>query len=256
MPTTRRLAALLPALAFVALAAGCHSDGQPGVTGKVRFSQVLDYADTNDFTAPVAVGSTLLVALQAPGMSAVPGAEAGLTLVVEQGGKPAGSVSPMGFGQFAVVLPSPGAYDLVAESGGTELDHLPVTAEAVHALRLSERFEVESRGSQCTVVASETSGLDHTVLHANQQLTVYAVPVDESGAPMVGLLALTADAPDTLGLGSPFVGGGIRANALTLSPAGTLGSPAMVTVRDSGDGLTTSLDLATSPDDAPVDCQP
>ncbi len=247
-----RLATILPAVCLVALA-GCHSDGQVGATGKVRFSQVLDYADTNDFAAPVAVGATLLVALQAPADQST---DTGLTLAVRQGGHDAGAVSPMGFGQFAVVLPSPGTYDLVALDHGTELDHLSMTAEDVHGLRLSQRFGVLTQGPKCTEATSATTGLADFVLHANQRLTVFAVPTDAHGKAMVGLLPLTADGPDAVAFDSPLVGEGIRANALSILPAGTLGQPVTVTVTDPDVPATATLKLGTSADDAPVSCQP
>lgn len=254
-----RLALALAGVALLA-AAGCISDGQTGERGLVRFSAVVNFADTSDLSAPLATGTTLLVALQSPqGLMDGP-TLANLTLSVETpDGSTAGSVAPLGFAQYAVSIDDPGTYALVARDHGTEIDRLPITAANRAGLRLSQHLSVvttaQGQSSTCVQATDVDTGLDGFVLHPNQSVTMYVVPTDASGNAMLGLLPLSATPAAGVSLDSPLIGQGVFANGLRVVPNGSLGDPVTVGIDEVDTGRHLDATIETSSQDAPIQCQ-
>jgi hypothetical protein len=259
-----RRAALISALLFLG---ACGTGGQLGENGLVRFSTIVDFPETDDFTAPVAVGRTVFLALQHPNSDPIFGEDnfPELTLRVEDP-ESAGedsidaTVFPMGFAQYGVILERTGSYRFVAESKGEFLDAIIVEAAEVEALRLSNEIIVTTSGvdpaTGLDCVTFETiPSLDGFVLHPNQSVDVAVVPTT-GGAPMLGLLGVFAEASEGLFLDTPFVGPNSRANSLSISPTGALdGTPLDVRIQDQTDGKEMSFSLATDREEAPVSCQ-
>ena len=54
------------ALLALAMASSACSDGGMGANGLVRFSQIVDFKETDDFTALFMVNKTMMIALQDP----------------------------------------------------------------------------------------------------------------------------------------------------------------------------------------------
>lgn len=253
----RRLCWLLPSL----LLGACFNDGQIGDNGLVRFSQVVNFVETNDFTAPIATGRTILVALQHPedDLLGLEDTFTELTLRVEDSDNPGrdsskASVFPLGFAQYGVVLNEEGAYLLVAESDGLLLDAIVVQAKQEAGLRLSNRIFLSTDGETCTEL-TEISSLDGFVLHPNQDLEVFVVPVDDTGAPMLGLLELSAEGSPELFLDSPLIGRGSLANALQIFPGDLFGTPVEFKIIEHATGTVLTTTLETSAEPAPVSCE-
>ena len=238
---------------------GCNSDGQLGANGLVRFSQVVDFKETDDFSAPIAENKTVMVALQHPDSSDTsglidPDTYPELNLTVESSNPLLGGETfPLGFAQYGVVLDGSGDYRLRANNGDDELDYLEVTSKPVDTIRLSEQAVLTTSTDDCTSGAEVE--LDDVVLHANQTLTVYVVPVDDAGEPMLGLLHLTATAEGSLSLDSPLAGHGASANALQIHGKETvLPDSETITIEEITEDLSIELSLKLSNDDQELDC--
>ncbi|MBL8921342.1 MAG: hypothetical protein JNJ54_20955 [Myxococcaceae bacterium] len=203
------------ALGTLTLLLGC-ADGANGDKGLVRFSQVVNFVETNDFTPPLVLGRTVLIKLEhAPlGEQSFPE----LSLEVTGG---AAQVLPLGFAQYAVRLDEEKAYRFRAKEGTRELDAISVVAKKGARLRLHAKAQVvtsgESGGRRC--VRAAAVNLADLTLAPNQEAAVTVVPVDDAGAPMLGMLQLTAKSsrPD-LELDTPFFFEGGSPNTLTLRP--------------------------------------
>jgi hypothetical protein len=97
--STVRIAAL--AAFFSLVLVGC-SDGGVGEKGVVRFSQVVNFVETDDFSPPLVTGRTVLIRLErADGRVVRERGFPELSLEVTGG---AAQVLPLGFAQFAVRL--------------------------------------------------------------------------------------------------------------------------------------------------------
>lgn len=250
----------LLSLALPTLAACTVTPGTVGEQGKVRFSQIVSFSDTKPFAGSVVVGATLFVALEQTGGSSVadPPVQPNLTVranAVGHDGKC--QILPLGFGQFAVAFGAPGAYDLVAQQGDAVVDTLSVTAGAEAGLRLGTSIDVATTGQDggrmCTT-STKLSSLHGFVLHPNQRVTLSAVPVSKDGAPMMGMLQLTAQAPDSLVLDAPLVGASEPANTFELAMARAADVNVHVAITDSTTGHGLGVDLVTSSAPAPVSC--
>jgi hypothetical protein len=219
---------------LLSLLPGCLSDGQLGDSGKVRFSQIVDFVETSDFTTPIAVDAGVLLALQHPNTGGLvdPDTFAELRLRIEDDGSPGvesdkGVVFPLGFAQFGVSLSAAGKYRLVALDGDDELDKLDVEAANIGGVRLSDTAYVtatspDPNGGTCLSSDSITLPTGPAQLHRNETLEVFVVPETTSGDPMLGMLALTvAASSDELHFDSPLVGQAVFANALRLSASGS-----------------------------------
>ena len=212
------------ALLALAMASSACSDGGMGANGLVRFSQIVDFKETDDFTAPFMVNKTMMIALQDPESDRPLTAETtfpelDLTVDAQDLGN-GGDTFPLGFAQYGVVLDGEGDYRLVANQDGEELDHIKVKAQKVKTMRLSKEVTLSAEGQDCSNLIDEQ--LDDLVLHQNQTLWVYVVPLNEDDEPMLGFLNLTASGPSHIELDAPLVGHGASANALSITPRGDL----------------------------------
>lgn len=239
---------------------GCgDSDGEAGTNGAVRFSQVLDYGETNDFSAPIAAGRPLFVALQHPKEGFVDDETyAELTLRVEaEDGSELDAVWPFGFAQYGLRIEEPGRYWLLAQEDGRTVDALPVDVEAVDHITLSDRVQLkttkEDDMESCSRI-EELDGLDGLTLHPNQRLEIFVVPRTPDDRAMLGLLALTARTESVIQLDAPLFGQGRRANALSLSPQGSLPATVNLSITDEDSGQTLSFSFAGATEDAEIDC--
>ena len=244
------------ALLALALAASSCSDGGMGANGLVRFSQIVDFKETDDFSAPFMVNKTMMIALQDPESDKpltpeTTFAELNLTVEAENLGNN-GETFPLGFAQYGVVLDGSGDYRLVAQQDGEEIDHLAVKAQPVDRMRLSQDVVLSTDGEECNNLFDQK--LDEAVLHKNQTLWVYVVPLNEDGDPMLGFLNLTASGPAHIELDAPLVGHGASANALTITPKGDLGEDVEITVREVTEGFQFSFTLETADKNADVSC--
>lgn len=173
---------------------GCRSDGGVGVNGAVRFSQVVNFAETDDFTPPLVVGRTVLIALQHPSTAGAFDGEHGfpeLDLNVTGGDA---KVLPLGFSQFAVELDEEKTYNLQATRDGTAIDSIPVVAQKGSALRLHEKVAVTTALQDGTkrCATTEEKPVSGLTLARNQSVALTVVPIDGDGKPMLGMLHLTA----------------------------------------------------------------
>jgi len=265
MTHTLKALSLVSGIAAAAALAGCTSDGQVGENGIVRFSQVVHFADTEDFTAPLASGRTLLVALQDPQvlLGVDQETKADFTMEVREDGDKVDVAWPLGFAQYAINLPDEGSYQLVGLRNGEALDQISVQVKDAKRIRFSKRFVVttfhrdpQAPNEECIRSVTHTEGLESFVLHANQTITVFVVPVDEKDQPLLGLLPLTAKAPDLFGVNAQLVGHGASANSLTLTPihGDRLGEPQEITVREQELEQDLKLSLHTTPEPHEIDC--
>jgi hypothetical protein len=237
--------------AFMALL-GC-ADGGNGDKGIVRFSQVVNFVETDDFGPPLVQGRTVLIKLEhAPlGEQSYPE----LSLEVTGG---AAQVLPLGFAQYAVRLDDEKTYRFRAKEGTRELDAISVSAKKGARLRLQGRAQVatsgESGGRRCVRAASVD--LADLTLAPNQEVALTVVPVDEAGRPMLGLLQLSAKSsrPD-LELDTPFFFEGGSPNTLLLRPTvatGRLGDVSVDIVDPAFATLTQTVRVTAQA--APVTC--
>lgn len=240
------------ALATFTLLLGC-ADGGNGDKGLVRFSQVVNFVETNDFTRPLVLGRTVLIKLEhAPqGERSFPE----LSLEVTGG---AAQVLPLGFAQYAVRLDEEKPYRFRAKEGTRELDALSVTSKKGAKLRLHGKAQVatrgESGGKRCVRAAAVDLG--DLVLAPNQEVALTVVPVDGAGEPMLGMLQLSAKASRAdLELDTPFFFEGGSPNTLIIRPTaltGRLGDAAVNIIEPAFQTLTQPVRVTGQ--DAPVTC--
>tara|TARA_B100000683_G_scaffold132396_1_gene129288 strand:+ start:305 stop:1063 length:759 start_codon:yes stop_codon:yes gene_type:complete len=244
------------ALLALAMAASACSDGGMGANGLVRFSQIVDFKETDDFSAPFMVNKTMMIALQDPESDRPLTAETtfpelDLTVDAQNLGN-GGETFPLGFAQYGVVLDGEGDYRLVANQDGEELDHMKIKAENVKSMRLSADVVLSADGQDCSNLTEDK--LDDLVLHKNQTLWVYVVPLNEDDEPMLGFLNLTASGPSHIELDAPLVGHGSSANALSITPRGDLGEDIEITIKEVTEGFEFSFTIETADEDADVSC--
>jgi len=226
----------------------------------VRFSQLLNFEETSDFSAPIAARRTVLIQVEhaSPiGANLRQQAFPELTLSVEGGTAATAHTFPMGFARWGVVIDDPGSYRLVAKRDGTALDSLSLTVGAIATVRLADRVSVTTHsvnasGPACASVEDTT--LDQVTLRRNQTVQLIAVPLDGDGKAMVGLLSVTAKTSSpAVKLDLPLLMEGGTPNALLLSPGATLGATVDVTVHEEGAPELT-VTLPTADEDAPITC--
>lgn len=241
---------------------GCTSDGQVGETGLVRFSQFVHFAETDDFSAPVAVGSSLMVALQSPGDSRL-GDEPVLShlhLEVQKDDKKVGNALPLGVAQFAVGFESDGPWKLVAKDGETAVDAINLTVAPLKTLRFGRTFQTVTHDrfdEHCVQSETHESPLSEFVLSPNQVLTVAMVPEDSDANAMLGLLPLTARVAGPVTLDTPLAGHGSRANTLVVRPqenAFHRGESVTLTVKEETTGLVAEVTIKITTQPARARC--
>ncbi|MCA2977857.1 MAG: hypothetical protein INH41_13935 [Myxococcaceae bacterium] len=179
---------------------GC-ADGAVGENRAVRFSQVVNFIETDDFSAPLVAGRTVLIRLERTTPATLdngplPRGRAYAELALEVTGG-AAQVLPLGFAQYAVRLDDPVDYRFVAKEGTRTVDAMSVKARRGAALRLHGSARVKTSapvtGGGCSQVSSVA--LADVVLAPNQTVDFTVVPLDAAGQPMLGMLQLTASAP-------------------------------------------------------------
>ncbi len=233
---TTSMKMLLSAVGLFVLV-GC-ADGANGDKGKVRFSQMVNFVETDDFTPPLVVNRTVLIRLEHPG-------------VVEQSGFPelslevtggTNQVLPLGFAQFAVRLDEEKDYRFRAKQGALELDALTVHSKKAVAMRLHGKATVvtTAKANGKTCVKAAQSELDAITLAPNQEATYFVVPVDGNDKAMLGMLQLTArtSRPDVV-LDTPIFLTGGAPNALTVKPTLTSAAAGEATVEIADPSLPT-----------------
>lgn len=214
------------ALVVFALINGC-ADGANGDKNVVRFSQIVNFVETDDFSRPLVLERTVMIRLE---HASALGAEARsfpeLTLEVTGG---TSQVLPLGFAQYAVRLDEAKDYRFRAKEAGREIDALTVRAQKAKAIRLHATAKVftTSKTAQGVSCSSTTDvPVEGLTLAPNQEATVFVVPVDADGKPMLGMLNLTATTGGRtdVKLDTPLFLTGGAPNALVVRP--TLTSPA------------------------------
>jgi hypothetical protein len=220
--------------------------------GQLIFSPVVQYAETDGFQSPIAVGRVVLVSLEDKSTREPLGA---LTLSVDpQDTGGSARVFPVGLATFGVVLETAGDYQLTALDGDQEAGSILVTAEDEASVRTAKSAEVITTNNAGT--DSQCSSTDELhpfnpaafVLHANQTLQLAAVPLDAQGTPLLGLLPLTAAGPNTLELSGVTLNQGAQANAVVVGEVnpGTLGEAATLTFTDETLAQSFTISLQTS----------
>lgn len=241
------------AVAAAMAAWACGSDGQVGDRGLVRFSLLVDFAETEGLEGPVAAGSTLLVALQHPDpLADEPPTYTELTLetTTDSGDDPV--VYPVGVAQYGVFFPSEGTYHLVARRDGRDLDRVRVVAVDPDQLDFASNVDVRASGrdgcSRSRTCAPRSIDLAH-----NETAELSVVP-RAKGKPLVGMLQLTATVGDGARLEAPLLTPGGRAHRLLVSADGGDRTATLV-VRDEGHSLETRLAVKVRDDDEDVYCR-
>ena len=243
---------------FCGLLSACSS-GQLGVSGQVRFSQVVSFAETTDFGPPIVTSSGLLIQLEYPTLGAEQ-VDPSLTLVVaDRGGSgPSGhaTVVPLGFAQYAIGLTASGNYTLVAEKDGKSVASLPVSAAGAGGLHWHDPATVTVTGTANGKTCGSTSSvpLAQLVLAPNSSITLTVVPDDGKGNALLGMLQLSASADGPAQLSSGFLGQGLTPNTLTVAPQGSLGTAIHLTAADAVTGKSLTLDIPTQAANAAVTC--
>ncbi len=240
--------------------AACSS-GQLGVNGQVRFSQVVNFAETTDFGPPLVVNAGLLVQLEYPGLGEEQ-VNPSLSLVVADKGQTAQSghvaVVPLGFAQYAILADKGGDYTLLAQQNGQTVDTLPISAAGAGALHWHAQATVtvtgvdSGSGVQCSTTSSVP--LAQLVLAPNASITLVVVPDDGQGNALLGMLELTATAQGPAQLTSGWLGQGLTPNSVTVAPQGTLGGTIHLTAADAVTGKSLTLDIPTQTAPAAVTC--
>jgi hypothetical protein len=250
----KTLMKLLLAVAVGSSLVGC-ADGANGDKGVVRFSQVVNFVETDDFSPPLVTGRTVLVRLEhvTLGQQSYPE----LNLEVTGG---TAQVLPLGFAQYAVRLDEEKAYRFRAREGTKELDAITVTSAKGASMRLHAKAQLvttgtASNGKRCA--QGKSVDLSELVLAPNQEAMVTVVPVDGAGKAMLGMLNLTAKAsrPDVQ-LDTPLFFEGGSPNTLVIRPTlptATLGD-ATVEIAEPG-FATLSQTVKVTKTEAAVTCQ-
>ncbi len=244
-------------------ALGCEQpgdDGQVGEQGLVRFAQVVKFAETDDFRSPIAAGSSMVIALQRPSTGFLDDDTfVSLRLDIRRlNGDSVGSVIPLGFAQYGVQFQESGTLQLVAErADGQAIDGITVSVRPFRGIGLSPRFVVTTRTeipAECSRV-DEYDDLAQVLLHTNQSLQVFVVPRDEDQRPMLGLLALTAEAPSSVTLDAPIVGANEFANTLVVTPEDRLPTDIPIRISEVTTGQDIEFTVQTRDQMRPLDCR-
>ncbi len=251
-----RMAYLVGGLALFTLT-GCFTDGGNGEKGVVRFSQMVNFLETRDFTSPLAVKRTVLVRLEhADTLVTSQLRQAGwpeLTLEVQPVNGGSASVFPLGFAQFGVVPQDEGTFRLVARQDGKEVDSLKLTSAAMGSLRFGASAQVTSSNTSCS--RSNSVAVHDLGLATDDRADLVVVPLDKSGRPMLGMLQLTARASSTdVKLDTPMFIEGVVPNTLTVDVAGGGASNVDVIVQEAN-GLSAKVTLPLTGSASTVGCR-
>lgn len=228
-------------LVSVVVLSAC-ADSQTGANGKLRFGQVVQYAETGDFTAGIAARQSMPLAIQGLTKPALlndyPYLDGTLSVVRKSDGT-AVDVAQTDTGKFKAVFPAAATYVLHAKAGGLD-DTLEVTVVEQTQLRLAKTqrqlITTDANGTCTTPIADGATLPD---LRSNQALLASIVPADAAGNPLLGVLQLEFHG-DVVKVESSA---GPEANSFTFTPrAGTVGV-ASVTASDGVVGSSLALDL-------------
>lgn len=240
---------------FMVLGASCDGQTPDTVAQTARISQVVQFADTQPFVAPVAQGSTLLFAVQSVDGHAL-STDVSLTVSATTSGQFA-TIVPIGVAQYAVTLGSVGAYNLQAMDGIDAIAITTLTAAPMRDLAVASTLSVTTTGTDATgqsCSSTETVGsLRGLLLHANQTLMFSVVPLGGDGAPMMGTLSLLASG-EHVRVDSPSIGSGTRGNTLTATPLIGAVGPASVRVADQATSISVLVEFAVADDLADAHC--
>ncbi|MBE2253298.1 MAG: hypothetical protein IAE78_27450 [Myxococcus sp.] len=240
------------ALGTFFLLVGC-ADGGNGDKGLVRFSQVVNFVETSDFSPPLVATRTVLIRLEHTSVDQRGYPE--LNLEVTGG---AAQVLPLGFAQYAVRLDEEKAYRFRAKEGTRELDALTVTAKKAAGLRFHSKARVVTLGrtGQKTCAKGSEVELAELTLAPNQEAALFVVPVDGEGKAMLGLLQLSGKMSRAdVQLDTPLFFEGGSANALTVKPtlaSGPLGDAQLEVTEPLLGTLTQKVGIAAN--DAVITC--
>jgi hypothetical protein len=141
------------------------------------------------------------------------------------------------------------------------VDFLGVSAESANGLRWHPQAVVtatnESSSSSSTTACASTNNVSVSslTLSPNTTITLFVIPEDSNGDALLGMLQLTATSTGPVTLSGGFLGQGLTPNSITVSPQGSLGAPATVTVSDAVTGKTISVTIQTQTANASVSCQ-
>ncbi len=241
------LSALLPTLA---LQSACFDDGENGDQNVVFFSQLVNFTETSNFSAPLAVGKTVFVALEHADQTGSLNAFPELELKINGD---ASSVFGFGFAQYGFSLDTAGTYSMEAHTRTGMLDHLTIRAEPLKRIRPHAVAKVTTFGDVCTF--TNEIDLDNLVLHSNQEVEIEIVPVSANEEPMLGLLGLVATGPSFLSLDSPTVSEGGRPNALRLTPTGFMNEDVKLQITEVQDNVDIVITIPVDNSPAPISCE-
>ena len=97
-----------------------------------------------------------------------------------------------------------------------------------------------------------TCQAEAVILHSNQVIKLWIVPVNDAQEPMLGLLNLTANGPDNIVLDAPLSGHGAAANSLLIKPNGNLGDTVQIDVLELSEDMSLELKIKTT--EVPAAC--
>ncbi len=208
------------AAAAALLGASCALSDS-GDSGNLRFSQVVLYAQANDFTTPIAVGVTMPIGVQGTKRPALLNDYPYLESTLEVTGPATVTPAKKDTGKFEAVFPMAGTYVVKAKASSLE-DSITVTAAPVAKLALTRLIlYTEGASKTCNQTLESTSGI---VLKSNQYLELTVTPQTEDSKPLLGVLTL--DTQDdglslvrTLGMVNTF---NVRAPSATTGRASVL----------------------------------
>jgi hypothetical protein len=229
---------------IVLVLSGC-GESQVGDGKTLRFGLLEQYAETDGFSAPIAQGQSMPLAIQAKTRAALLNdyefLEGTLT-ATDPSGAPV-DVERTARGKFRAVFSTLGTHVLSAQAGELR-DSLTVEVAAQAQLRLARlhRSISTDTGVQ-TCSAGLEDGVAVPTLKHNQSLHASLVPVDAAGNPMLGLLTLEFTG-DVEGRRDDA----LTANGYTLKPHGT--GTVKGTVKDTVTQQTVELSFQVSQDDA------
>ncbi len=229
--------------------------GETGERGRVHFSLNMDFAEASDFSNALAVGRPVWVTPENPPPQ--PGVAGqfytGVSLRLHADGEPESAAQPLpqrDGATWLLEIDRPGAWWLLAvDEAGEVVDRVAVRSREMAALRLSSFYKVsaESPEEGCGGVSSRSKGVQDFVLHRNQAVILHAVPLDQDGQPLIGLLELQVIAPDFLNAVTMNQKPLAPANAVRVAPfkGVPLGEAAEVLVREGADGPSFTHTLRT-----------
>ena len=258
------MSSISPFVIFVSLCVtvtACAKDSETGVEGKVTFSQLLEFPETDGFNSPVAAGSTLLIGLEEPqGFLGSDEKTALAELRLEASGPVVPTVLQVGFAQFAIHFPVAGNYDMNATLDGSVIDTIPVFVDDIATIRLPSHADLITQGDSADCFSRTTAELSGLVLHSNQSATLNFITENLDGAAMSGVVPLVPSVTNGAVKfeSSPVLVGNPRGNALSFSPSFSLlersAKDAQMSVVLAETDFSIATEIRTSPENVPLDC--